>query len=202
MRLLGLKSFRHGVHPPEAKDATAELPIRQFPFAPLLVVPLVQHAGKPSIPVVLEGQEVVRGQLGSAGADAVAVEGSAWMDREWATSALSPDLAGWDWFALQLDDGAEVMLYLIRDATGGYVASAGSYVTAHGRTLGLAADAFTIEPTGASWTSPDTGAVYDTKKWRWLLSTPSAHADSTSTPVIGKMMRVQRMVSSRISPRL
>jgi len=62
MRLLGLKSFRHGVHPPEAKDATAGLPIRQFPFAPLLVVPLVQHAGKPSIPIVREGQEVVRGQ--------------------------------------------------------------------------------------------------------------------------------------------
>jgi len=62
MRLLGLKSFRHGVHPPEAKDATAGLPIRQFPFAPLLVVPLVQHAGKPSLPVVREGQEVVRGQ--------------------------------------------------------------------------------------------------------------------------------------------
>ena len=52
MRLLGLRSFRHGVHPPEAKDETSGLPIRQFPFAPLLVVPLSQHAGKPSIPVV------------------------------------------------------------------------------------------------------------------------------------------------------
>jgi hypothetical protein len=62
MRLLGLKTFRHGVHPPEAKDDTSGSPIRQFPFAPLLVVPLVQHAGKPSLPVVREGQEVVRGQ--------------------------------------------------------------------------------------------------------------------------------------------
>jgi len=62
MRLLGLRTFRHGVHPPEAKDETKDLPIRQFPFAPLLVVPLVQHAGKPSLPVVREGQEVVRGQ--------------------------------------------------------------------------------------------------------------------------------------------
>jgi len=62
MRLLGLKTFRHGVHPPEAKDETSHLPIRQFPFSPLLVVPLVQHAGKPSLPVVREGQEVTRGQ--------------------------------------------------------------------------------------------------------------------------------------------
>jgi electron transport complex protein RnfC len=62
MRLLGLKTFRHGVHPPENKGETAGMPIRQFPFAPLLIVPLAQHLGKPSIAVVREGQEVVRGQ--------------------------------------------------------------------------------------------------------------------------------------------
>lgn len=38
------------------------MPIRQFPFAPLLIVPLSQHLGKPAVPVVREGQEVVRGQ--------------------------------------------------------------------------------------------------------------------------------------------
>ncbi|WP_428264654.1 electron transport complex subunit RsxC [Haliangium sp.] len=63
MGLFGRKSFRHGVHPPESKDATAGLPIRQFPFAPVLVVPLVQHMGKPSVPVVAEDQEVTRGQV-------------------------------------------------------------------------------------------------------------------------------------------
>ncbi len=62
MRLLGLKTFRHGVHPPESKDATSGLPIRQFPFAPLLVIPLVQHIGKPAVPLVREGQEVTRGE--------------------------------------------------------------------------------------------------------------------------------------------
>jgi electron transport complex protein RnfC len=65
MSLLGLKTFRHGIHPPEAKDATSALPIRQFPFAPLLVVPLIQHlgkAGKASLPVVREDETVVRGQ--------------------------------------------------------------------------------------------------------------------------------------------
>ena len=59
MRLLGLKTFRHGVHPPELKDETSGLPIRQFPFAPMLAVPLVQHLGRPSVPVVREGEEVV-----------------------------------------------------------------------------------------------------------------------------------------------
>jgi electron transport complex protein RnfC len=62
MRLLGLKTFRHGVHPPEAKEETAGLPIRRFPFAPLLVVPLLQHLGRPSLAVVREDEKVVRGQ--------------------------------------------------------------------------------------------------------------------------------------------
>jgi electron transport complex protein RnfC len=62
MRLLGLKTFRHGVHPPELKDETSHLAIRQFPFAPVLAVPLLQHMGKPAIPTVVEGQEVTRGQ--------------------------------------------------------------------------------------------------------------------------------------------
>lgn len=62
MRLLGLHTFRHGVHPPEAKDETSGLAIRQFPFAPLLVVPLVQHIGAPARAVVRDGQEVTRGQ--------------------------------------------------------------------------------------------------------------------------------------------
>jgi electron transport complex protein RnfC len=62
MSLLALKTFRHGVHPPESKEATRDLAIRQFPFAPLLVLPLQQHAGKPAVALVREGQEVVRGQ--------------------------------------------------------------------------------------------------------------------------------------------
>ncbi len=62
LELFRKDTFRHGVHPPEMKDDTAELAIRQFPFAPVLIVPLSQHLGKPAKPVVREGQEVVRGQ--------------------------------------------------------------------------------------------------------------------------------------------
>ena len=56
-------TFRHGVHPPEHKDETNQLPIRQFAFSPLIILPLVQHIGAPSQLLVREGQEVVRGQL-------------------------------------------------------------------------------------------------------------------------------------------
>ncbi|HED09097.1 MAG TPA: electron transport complex subunit RsxC [Caldithrix abyssi] len=56
-------TFRHGIHPPQFKEDTRDKPIRHFPFAPVMIIPLAQHIGKPSVPVVSEGQEVTRGQL-------------------------------------------------------------------------------------------------------------------------------------------
>lgn len=65
MGLLNFKknTFKHGVHPPEHKEETNGLPIRQFPFAPSIILPMAQHIGAPSKIVVREGQEVSRGQL-------------------------------------------------------------------------------------------------------------------------------------------
>ncbi len=61
-QLIGGKTFAHGIHPPESKEETCGLAIHQFPFAPLLIVPLSQHIGKPAIPTAREGDEVARGQ--------------------------------------------------------------------------------------------------------------------------------------------
>jgi predicted secreted hydrolase len=38
------------------------------------------------------------------------VDGLSWMDHEFSTSALGPELVGWDWFSIQLDDGSELMV--------------------------------------------------------------------------------------------
>lgn len=59
--IMGKRLWR-GLHVPEHKDETAHLPIRRMPFPPLLVVPLSQHNGAPAVPVVREGQEIVRGE--------------------------------------------------------------------------------------------------------------------------------------------
>ncbi|MEX2482041.1 MAG: electron transport complex subunit RsxC [Gammaproteobacteria bacterium] len=56
-------AFAGGVTPAPHKAQTRGLPIRQFPFAPLLLVPLLQHAGRPALAVVREGDEVERGAL-------------------------------------------------------------------------------------------------------------------------------------------
>ena len=42
------------------------------------------------------------------------IDGTAWLDREWSSSALGDNQSGWDWFALQLDDGRDIMLYQLR----------------------------------------------------------------------------------------
>mgnify|MGYP000907827034 CR=1 FL=1 len=47
-----------------------------------------------------------------------AVSGLSWLDREWSTSALSADQEGWDWFALQLDSGRDLMFYRLRRRDG------------------------------------------------------------------------------------
>jgi predicted secreted hydrolase len=59
-----------------------------------------------------------RGEL-RIGDTVYTVAGDSWMDREWSSSALDSDQVGWDWFALQLDDGRELMYYQLRNRQGG-----------------------------------------------------------------------------------
>ncbi|MDP2832781.1 MAG: electron transport complex subunit RsxC [Pseudomonadota bacterium] len=54
-------TFARGVHP-DAHKSTAGSPIRRMPFASRMILPLVQHIGKPAVPLVRAGEEVVRGQ--------------------------------------------------------------------------------------------------------------------------------------------
>lgn len=56
------KTFRHGIHPEDYKALTRALPIERMPFADELVLPLVQHIGAPSRPLVRPGDRVYRGQ--------------------------------------------------------------------------------------------------------------------------------------------
>jgi len=101
----------------------------------------------------------------------LAVTGLAWMDREWSTSGLGPDLVGWDWLALQLDDGRELMVYRLRRRDGSTDAhSAGSLVGADGAARSLTASDVTLDALDR-WTSPRSRVRYPS---RWRLAVPGA----------------------------
>jgi electron transport complex protein RnfC len=72
-RLLGRKTFRHGVHPGTFKELTAEREIERMPFPDEVVLHLRQHLGAPSKPVVKAGDRVFRGQLVAAASGFVSV---------------------------------------------------------------------------------------------------------------------------------
>ena len=97
------------------------------------------------------------------------VEGLAWLDREWSTSALESDQQGWDWFALHLDDGYDLMLYRLRTVERGlHPASAGVLIDPAGQPHHFDAAEITAEG-GGWWRSPDTGRSYPLE---WRLAGP------------------------------
>jgi predicted secreted hydrolase len=106
-----------------------------------------------------------RGEV-SAGGVTAKVSGQVWMDHQWGNFTTAR--VGWDWFSLQLDDGAEAMVFLVWDyATMKPVRRAGTYVGADGGTLYLGEDDIVAAPVG-DWTSPRTGITYPSG-WRLRL---------------------------------
>ena len=56
-------TFRHGVHPEEYKHLSENCSIERMPFVDEYTLPLGQHIGAPSKPIVKKGEAVRRGQL-------------------------------------------------------------------------------------------------------------------------------------------
>jgi len=64
-----VKSFPHGIHPPEEKGSTAEKGLEVLPPPEKVYIPLLQHFGKPAVSLVKKGEEVLLGQkIGEASA--------------------------------------------------------------------------------------------------------------------------------------
>lgn len=114
------------------------------------------------------------------GGRSLSVHGTVWLDREWSTSALAPDQVGWDWFALRLSDGSDLMFYRLRDRGGSTDPhSAGTWVSPRGRIEHLGADAVKIDVLG-HWRSPH-GGRYPA---RWRLRVPSLGLDVKVQPLL------------------
>jgi len=99
----------------------------------------------------------------------LAVSGQSWMDHEFGTSFLEEGQAGWDAFAIQLDDGTDLMLYQIRLSDGSRDEySIATVVTADGAREALRSEQFELRPL-SRWLSPASGGNYPVK---WRLKIP------------------------------
>ena len=96
------------------------------------------------------------------------VKGFAWMDHEYSTAMLEPNLKGWDWYCLQLSDQTEVMAFLLRNAKGGIsAASSGTFVNRQGQKRHLGKDDFAVTVLD-TWKSPYSRAIYPSQ-WRMQI---------------------------------
>lgn len=120
------------------------------------------------------------------------VRGTSWFDHEWSTGSLAPDAVGWDWFSLQWDNGAALMLGVIRGADPGTVTADTAwplqnsfpitplYVDPDGSIHQLAESAYAITVTD-HWTSNTTGVRYPSG---WHLEIPAIHLECQMEPLL------------------
>jgi predicted secreted hydrolase len=109
------------------------------------------------------------------------VKGKSWFDREISSRGLGDDQAGWDWFSIQLDDGREIMLYILRNKDGSLDNfSSGTVVYRDGRYRHLAKDDFTVAVLH-HYISEKTGARYPSK---WKVDIPPERIVLRITPLI------------------
>ncbi|MDM0029428.1 lipocalin family protein [Variovorax saccharolyticus] len=102
----------------------------------------------------------------SVGGKTQAVSGAVWFDHQWGEFDVLT--LGWNWFALHLADGSDLMLYQLFDMDGRKVMTAGTVSNAKG-SAPLKAGEVELIP-GGTWTSPKTGITYVVE---WGVKTPA-----------------------------
>jgi predicted secreted hydrolase len=108
-----------------------------------------------------------------------AVDGIAWFDHQWG-DFISVGGGGWDWFAVNLDDGIDLSLSLVRDADGRTPLVYGTLITADGSVRHLGRDAFSVEVVD-HWTSPASGATYPAG---WAIRIPGERLAISLRPTV------------------
>jgi len=88
----------------------------------------------------------------------VAVDGIAWFDHQWG-DFVSVGAGGWDWIAINLDDGTDITSSTVFDAAGGPMVQYGTLVTAAGEVRHLDQDHISAGE-GGFYLNPLTGQLY------------------------------------------
>ncbi len=112
---------------------------------------------------------------------AIDVRGSAWFDHQWG-DFIAVGGGGWDWFAVNLDDGSDLTLSLVRALDGSRSLVYGTLVLPDGAARQVPGSAISVSATG-SWTSPRTGATYPAG-WRARIDAGDRHLDLVLVPTV------------------
>jgi len=109
------------------------------------------------------------------------VKGKSWFDREISSRGLGRGQAGWDWFAIQLDNKSEIMLYILRNRDGSIDPySSGTFVYPAGNYRHLSNDDFTVNIL-SHYTSGRTEARYPSE---WEIRIPSEKVSVRIIPLL------------------
>ncbi len=113
---------------------------------------------------------------------AIDVVGEVWFDHQWGDFFVVGKPAGWQWFALQFDDGSSMMISEVRGADGDVVAVDGTLIDRRGeqRVLRAYEDGIQLDVLD-HWTSPHTGGQYPAE---WRLRIESQGVDVRMSPPI------------------
>jgi predicted secreted hydrolase len=123
------------------------------------------------------------------GGDTLHVAGESWMDKEFGSNQLAEDQVGWDWFSLRLDDGRELMLYILRSEEGADYAR-GTMISPDGEATYLENAVWTLTVRDR-WRSDRTDAEYP---MGWNLTVPGLDLDATVTPLLESQENVSELV--------
>ena len=178
----------------QARTSAVNLDLRLVPAKPIVLQGKAGYSRKGSAPgnasryySITRMKTSGRLEIDDRG---IEVSGLAWLDREWGSSQLGEGIAGWDWFALQLDDGRDLMLYRLRTDQGTASRfSAGVLVQPDGSSRTLAREDFEVEAirrwrdnVGVEWPVawrvrlPDTALdlevrpAFDAQRWKATVS--------------------------------
>jgi len=103
------------------------------------------------------------------------VSGVSWFDHQWGDFQATK--LSWDWFALQLDDGSDIMLYVLRDAEGKPLLNSGT-LSKNETSINLTDADFDTESL-SSWTSKSTAITYP---MGWRVTIPAHGIDVKVLP--------------------
>ena len=95
--------------------------------------------------------------------------GRAWMDHEWSETLMHPEVVGWDWIGMNLNDGGALTAFRLRRVDGSAVWAGGSLRAAGQTTRVFSASEVVFVPE-RFWTSAASGVRYPVQ---WQVQTPA-----------------------------